>query len=600
MGDDFAAQFAGSRSEVEQLIGAADNIMVVLNDEQRVAEVAQLVQGADQACVVARVEADGRFVEDVEHTAQTAANLAGEADALRFATGECRRSAADGEILQPDFDQKGEAIGNFADQFAGNLFLLSRQFPFTNDRQQITQRRPAVLVDRAALELHRPRIVAQSATTTLTALNLAHQMFELGTQTGRDAGCFFESRVKALILKAKSRRRNTVSWLLFLLLLRFPLSPFRFPLYLNPFLSSAIHNHPPMSWRHLIERHVGRQAGVSGEGFEHGGKQGLFDAGPGEDGTFGDRHLGTSHQGCRVGADFRTEAFARMAPADRAVERKMMGRQGLEASAAIAADQMLAVDFGFPPFFWHVGQHGDNMQHATAEGECVFDAVGEPAAGVLAERNAVDNDFKILLTAAVDVGHRIEFVRLAIDADADVAVVAEHVPEVFIALAGRQFDRGTQIELSALGFGEDRVDHLVGALRADGRVAIGAVHLPQARKQDAKVIVDFGDRADRRAGRMAGGALFDGDRRRKALDRLDAWLLQLPDELSGVGTEAFDVAPLALGVDCIHRQRAFATTAGAAKDRKFVARDLNINAAKIMLLGTFDDNVGRLFDLFAL
>jgi hypothetical protein len=48
---------------------------------------------AEQSLVVARVEADGRFVEDVEHADQTAADLAGEPDALRFAAREGRGGA---------------------------------------------------------------------------------------------------------------------------------------------------------------------------------------------------------------------------------------------------------------------------------------------------------------------------------------------------------------------------------------------------------------------------------------------------------------------------------------------------------------------------
>ena len=48
-GDDLAAEAAGAGAEVEQAVGAGDDFAVVLDDEQRVAEVAEFVEGGDQA-----------------------------------------------------------------------------------------------------------------------------------------------------------------------------------------------------------------------------------------------------------------------------------------------------------------------------------------------------------------------------------------------------------------------------------------------------------------------------------------------------------------------------------------------------------------------
>ena len=99
-GDDLAAEPAGAGAEVEQAVGVGDHFAVVLDDEQRVAEVAELLQRRDEPRVVARVEADRRFVEHVEHAAQAAADLAGEANALGFAAGERRRGPAEREVIR--------------------------------------------------------------------------------------------------------------------------------------------------------------------------------------------------------------------------------------------------------------------------------------------------------------------------------------------------------------------------------------------------------------------------------------------------------------------------------------------------------------------
>ena len=57
----------------------------MLDDEDRVAEVAEVFERGDEALVVALVETDAGFVEDVEDAAETRADLRGEADALAFA-----------------------------------------------------------------------------------------------------------------------------------------------------------------------------------------------------------------------------------------------------------------------------------------------------------------------------------------------------------------------------------------------------------------------------------------------------------------------------------------------------------------------------------
>ena len=54
----------------------------MLDHDHRVAEVAQLLQGLQQAGVVALVQADGGFVQHVHDAGQARADLAGQADAL--------------------------------------------------------------------------------------------------------------------------------------------------------------------------------------------------------------------------------------------------------------------------------------------------------------------------------------------------------------------------------------------------------------------------------------------------------------------------------------------------------------------------------------
>ena len=137
-----------------------------------------LLQRDDEAAVVARVEADRRFVEDVQHAAEAAADLAGEADALGFAAGERGGGAAEREVVEADIDEEREAVVDFADQFAGDFLFVRGQLPLLDLRDQLAERRAADLVERAVAEADGGRVVAQPAAAALAAVDLADELFE--------------------------------------------------------------------------------------------------------------------------------------------------------------------------------------------------------------------------------------------------------------------------------------------------------------------------------------------------------------------------------------------------------------------------------------
>ena len=91
--DDFAATFSRARTEVEDVVGGAHDVGIVLDDENRVSQIAQAVQDFYQAVGVATVQADGRFVEYVESADQAGTEGSRELNALRFASGEGRGEA---------------------------------------------------------------------------------------------------------------------------------------------------------------------------------------------------------------------------------------------------------------------------------------------------------------------------------------------------------------------------------------------------------------------------------------------------------------------------------------------------------------------------
>ena len=124
LGDDLAAVDAGGRADVDDVVGLADGVLVMLDDDDGVAEIAEVAERVEEAVVVALVEADRRLVEDVEDAGQARADLRGEADALALAAGERAGVRGEGQVVEADIDEEVEALADLLEDALGDLVLL--------------------------------------------------------------------------------------------------------------------------------------------------------------------------------------------------------------------------------------------------------------------------------------------------------------------------------------------------------------------------------------------------------------------------------------------------------------------------------------------
>ena len=125
--DDLAAVLAGAGADVDDPVGGPDGVLVVLDDDQRVAEVAEPDQGLDQPLVVALVQSDRRLVEDVEDADQAGADLRGQPDPLRLAAGQRTRGPVEGEVVEADVEQEVEALLDLLEHPLTDLALADRE-----------------------------------------------------------------------------------------------------------------------------------------------------------------------------------------------------------------------------------------------------------------------------------------------------------------------------------------------------------------------------------------------------------------------------------------------------------------------------------------
>ena len=64
------------------VIGGADGVFIMLDDNHRIAQITQMNQRAEQTFVIALMQADGRLIQHIHHADQAGANLACQANTL--------------------------------------------------------------------------------------------------------------------------------------------------------------------------------------------------------------------------------------------------------------------------------------------------------------------------------------------------------------------------------------------------------------------------------------------------------------------------------------------------------------------------------------
>ncbi len=203
---------------------------------------------------------------------------------------------------------------------------------------------------------------------------------------------------------------------------------------------------------------------------------------------------------------------------------------------------------------------------------------------------AVDHDLDVVPEVAVQRGHGVEGVDLAVNPRAGESSLPRVVEDALVLPLAVLDHRRQDEEAGALVPFQDEVHHLLNGLPRERPPTLGAVGLPDARVQQPQVVVDLGDRAHRRPGIVRAGLLVDGDGRREALDLVHVRLLQLPQKLPGIGGEGFHVAPLPLGVEGVEGQAGLAGAGDTRDDDELVARNLDVDVLEVVLARAADDD----------
>ena len=179
MGDDSAAVFPCFRSDIDDIIGSTHGVFIVFDDNERIAQVAQALEGFQELVVVPLVQADGWFVQDIEDADQARPNLGGQADTLGFAAGQGARRPRQCQVVQADGLQEVQAGLDFLEDLLANELLFFRQFQVIEEGNHVADGQIRQFGDVQAADLDGQRFVAQACTVARRAGLDSHELAEL-------------------------------------------------------------------------------------------------------------------------------------------------------------------------------------------------------------------------------------------------------------------------------------------------------------------------------------------------------------------------------------------------------------------------------------
>ena len=539
----------------------------MLDDDHRVALVAQAAQAVEQPPVVALVQADGRLVEHVEHAGQARADLARQPDPLRFAARERARVARERQIVEPDIDQKPQPRADLLDDRRGDLVLLPAELPRRrlDPGQRLADRQLRDLADMVAGDLYRQRLGPQPMAVAGMAGPAALIALELLADPGAVGLAIAPLHVRNDALEGPLDRVDAAAVII---------------AELDRLVVRAAQHHLADVLGQLGPGRRMAEAVVLGQRLQRLPEIGRLLPRPGGERALHQAQALVRHDQPLVEEQLGTQAAAIRAGAERRVEREQPRLDLRDRKTRNGAGELfrehraLGLALG-----WCGLDHGNAVGQAKGCGK----TVGKPLLDPGLHDDAVDDDVDIVPELLVERRRLVQVVELAVHLDPLKALLAQ-VGELLAVLALAVADhRREQVQPRALGHRQHAVDHVADLLRLDRQPGGGRIGRAGPGEHQAQVVVDLGDGADRRARVAAGRLLLDGDRRAEALDVVDIRLLHHLQKLPRIGRERLDIAPLPLGIDRVEGQRRLARAGQPGDDRQRVARDVDVDVLEVVL-----------------
>ena len=563
LGHDMPAVYAGARTDVHHVIGAADRLFVVLHHDHGVTEVPQIGQGPEQAVVVPLVQADGGLVQHIHDAHQAGADLAGQADALGLAAGQGLGAALQCQVVESHVHQKAQALGHLLDDPAGDLAPLARQFQLLEELQGLADRQggdggQVVPID----EDMACGLVEPGAMTFRTGMggDVAGQLFPYRIGLGLP--------VTPLHVADDAFERMSLG---------VAAPAFVEITDLDRLPATAVEDVLSHPLRQLLPGGLDVEAVVASEGADQREIIGIAPV-PATHRPGRQAQVGMGHHPLRVEELLHAETVAGRAGAHRVVEREQAWLQLLQAVAAYRAGEI----GGEHQFFLFRLVHPGDAGEAAGELQGGLEGFRETQFQVVTHLEAVDHGLDTVFAVQFQVRYLVQLMNLTVDTGADEALGVEFRQQLVVfALAGR-YHRGQKHQAAAFGQAQYLVHHLAHGLGLERQVVLRTARGTGSGEQQPQIVVDLGDGADRGPGIVGRGLLFDGDGRRQSLDMVHIRLFHHRQKLARVGGEGLHVAALPLGVDGIEGQRGLAGARQPGDHDQAVPGEIQIDVFQVV------------------
>ena len=87
LGNDLTAEYSCCRPHVDDIVRIEDHIFIMLHHQNGISDIAEVFQGIDQTLIVALMQSNARFIQDVQYIHQLGSNLGSQTDSLGFSSG---------------------------------------------------------------------------------------------------------------------------------------------------------------------------------------------------------------------------------------------------------------------------------------------------------------------------------------------------------------------------------------------------------------------------------------------------------------------------------------------------------------------------------
>ena len=559
-----AAVLAGAGPHVDQVVGRAHHLLVVLDHEHGVAEVAQPLERPDQLAVVALVEPDRRLVEDVQHADELRADLRGQPQPLRLAARERRRRAVELQVADAHVVEERQPLADLLDDPLADQLLGLGQPERVQELDRPGDGHLRELVDVPLADRDREHLGLEPRSAALRAWAEAHVLLDPLALLRRVGLAVAPLEVLDDPLEGEHVRA----------LATHPVAVAD----VDPLAVGAVQEEVLLLGRQVLPRPVEVDLPLVGDPLDDGLVEARAARRPRDERALADRERRIGDEEVGVDLLLRAEAGAAGTGPVRRVEREDPRLELRQPDAVLGARELLGERERFAVL--HV-DHDEPVRERQGR----LDRLREPRPQVRLHDQPVDHDLDRVLELLVEDDLLLEHPDLAVDLHACEPVGAELLEDVLVLALAVADDRRVDREPRALLEPQDPVDDRLDRLPRDRPPADRAVRPPDPRIQQAQVVVDLGHGADGRARVPRGRLLVDRDRRGQALDRVHVRLLHHLEELARVRGERLDIAALALRVDRVEGQGRLPGAREPGDRDQLVSRQPDIDVLEVVLAG---------------